>query len=233
MSTSPLETPITSQLPALEGGRRVLFFGGSFDPPHLGHADLPRRVCVALGVPDALMVYVPAARSPLKDARPTAASHRVAMLGLQLASVAGSMVWTEEIERAARHPDQPSYWTETWETARAHFGAQQAGYLIGADQALSMHRWRDYESIWKDAVVMLRDEHDDPEQLIGSLSRTGVWSDSELGHWRSHIVRFPMMDISSTRIRQTLADTATRENPIAGLDDRVHDYILRHKLYLG
>ncbi len=233
MSGSPEETPITSQLPSLEGGRRVLLFGGSFDPPHLGHADLPRRVCEAMGCPEALVVYVPAARSPLKDALPTEGSHRVAMLWLLLSSEAGSMVWTEEIERAQRHPGEASYWTETWQTAKAHFGAERAGFLIGADQALSMHRWRDFGSIWRDAIVMLRDEYDDPEQLIGSLAETGVWSESDLGHWRSRIVRIPMMDVSSTRIRRALSSTATRENPIVGLDDRVHDYILRHELYLG
>lgn len=233
MSGSPQETPISSRLPTVEGGRRVLFFGGSFDPPHLGHAELPRRVCDALSAPGTLVVYVPAARSPLKDAQPTEAAHRVAMLGLLLSSSANSVVWTEEIERAERSPDQPSYWTETWACAKAHYRAQQAGFLIGADQALSMHRWRDFESIWRDAIVMLRDEHDDPEQLIGSLAETGVWSESDLGHWRSRIVRIPMMDISSTRIRRALSSPATRENPIAGLDDRVHDYILRHELYLG
>ena len=94
-----------------------------------------------------------------------------------------------------------------------------------------MHRWRDYESFWQDAIVMLRDEHDDPVQLINALGALNAWSDEELDRWSSMICPVPMIDASSTLIRSALSEPTKRENPIVGLDDRVHEYILEHGLY--
>ena len=94
-----------------------------------------------------------------------------------------------------------------------------------------MHRWHKYESFWRDALVMLRDLHDSPEQLIESMRALGVWDQSALEHWQYRIIRVPLIDASSTQIRSALRDPQRRENPIAGLDDRVHEYILEHGLY--
>ncbi len=105
-------------------------------------------------------------------------------------------------------------------------------FLIGADQALSMHRWFRFEQFWRDAIVVLRDEQDDPDSLIDALQALGVWTVHDLKHWRSQIEQVPMIDASSTSIRSSLAAPERRENPIAGLDDRVQKYILDNGLYL-
>lgn len=65
-------------------GRRRLLFGGTFDPPHRAHLELPRIAADAIGADE--VVYVPAARNPLKeDAEQSAADHRLRMLELALA----------------------------------------------------------------------------------------------------------------------------------------------------
>jgi nicotinate-nucleotide adenylyltransferase len=178
------------------------------------------------------IVYVPAARSPHKADAPTPPHHRVRMLELAIESIPNAFIWTGELDRAAEAPESPSYWCETWVTIRESRAGAPDRFLIGADQALSMHRWYRFEQFWRDAIVVLRDEQDDPDSLIDALQALGAWTSDDLEHWRSQIVQVPMIDASSTSIRSSLAAPERRENPIAGLDDRVQKYILDNGLYL-
>jgi nicotinate-nucleotide adenylyltransferase len=224
---------IFSDLSSVREPGSILFFGGSFDPPHAGHASLPLAVARSLAPATAIgvIMYVPAARSPHKDDAPTDPAHRLAMLEIAIRQMKHARIWTGELDRAAQEPDSPSYWSATWSAVRLSRPEYQDRFLIGADQALSMHRWHRYQSFWRDAVVMLRDDQDDADELIEAMSRLGVWSDEELKHWRSNIVPVPLVDASSSHVRRCLTNPMRRENPITGLDDRVQDYILQHGLY--
>ena len=207
-----------------------LYFGGSFDPPHVGHVQLPSEVLAKRGDTKGKLIYVPAARSPLKAKQPTADIHRLEMLRIALRVQPIAEIWTIELDRQG--DGEPSYWYQTWEQVQHQNRPGQDRFLIGADQALSMHQWRNYQLFWRDAVVILRDDFEDAEQLLDSLNGLGVWTESELCHWRTLIVKVPMVEVSSTLIRRSLADPEQRKNPIIGLDDRVHEYILEHGLYL-
>lgn len=230
---TPTPSRTASSLPqsALDAPLR-LFFGGSFDPPHLGHTQLPKGVLDQLNQPQAWLIYVPAARSPHKQEAPSPDRARLDMLDLALAETDRCMIWDTELQRSQQHPKQPSYWAETWDTVRSCCTFGMNRFLIGADQARSMHRWHRYETIWQDAIVMLRGKHDDPGQLIEALKATGAWDAHQLDHWHDSIVQIELVDASSTAIRAKLHTPETRKNPIAGLDDRVHDYILKNGLYL-
>lgn len=228
---STSQTP--TSLPIRAGDARLrLFFGGSFDPPHIGHTSLPQRVRVELNEPDALLIYVPAARSPHKQEAPTDDDHRMAMLKLSIVSVPNTMIWTEEIDRAANAITEPSYWVDSWLGVISMGLPGKNRFIIGTDQALSMHRWHRYEEFWRDAIVILRDQQSNRDRFINSMHALGVWSAQDLDHWNERTVITPMTDASSTSIRAMLRDPLRRENPIAGLDDRVHHYILQHGLYL-
>lgn len=233
LMTDPASQTILRDLGPVRASVGILFFGGSFDPPHIGHVKLPEAVLATLGADLDRVVYVPAARSPHKESAPTGGQHRLRMLELAIRSASNARIWTDEIERAGVDPASPSYWSVTWASARSQRPDAPDRFLIGADQALSMHRWHRYRSFWRDAVVMLRDDHDAPSMLIDSLRSIGVWDETDLEHWERRIVQVPLIDASSTHIRSCLADPQRRENPIAGLDDRVQDYILDHGLYRG
>jgi nicotinate-nucleotide adenylyltransferase len=206
---------------------KILFFGGSFDPVHIGHTTLPFEAVEQMwGQERCGVVYVPAARSPHKDSAPTPDEHRVAMLRIGLESKADSAIWRYELTRGGT----ASYWADTWAIVRERYPKAESRFLIGADQALVMHKWSRFRGFWSDAVVVMR-EDDSIENLIVALHETGEWSIADLDTWRANIVQTSLMDISSTRIRVLLGDRTERKTRIEGLDPGVQDYILQHRLY--
>ncbi|PCI07429.1 hypothetical protein COB72_10215 [bacterium] len=221
-------TPIELSLEARQASLRI-FFGGSFDPPHIGHTLLPAQI--ADQHENAHTIYVPAGRSPFKDTQPTANHHRINMLELATQHTPNTEIWTQELADAPKNPKQPSYWADTWLIAKQMNLPGSNRFLIGADQARSMHRWRRYTEFWKDAMVILRDDADSANTLIKQLAGLNIWKDDDLTHWRSQIVILPTIDVSSTAIRDALTNDSTRDEPITGLDSQVHRYILEHQLY--
>ena len=220
-------------LPAcFAGADPVLFFGGSFDPPHEGHAALPFLAARARWPGErAAVVFVPAARSPHKDRDPTPDRHRVEMLRLALRGRPGWWIWEQELADAERNPGAPSYWADTWAVARSVFGGRERAFLIGTDQAVSMHRWRRYQEFWWDALVVLRPRGPGADDLGAALRETGAWTGPEIDHWMSRLVRTDTVDASSTSIRAALADPAQRNARIDGLDPGIQKYILDRGLY--
>lgn len=235
MQTSP---PVTACLdhppPCVARAERVLLFGGSFDPPHAGHARLPFEAARLLwpGRPS-WVVFVPASRSPHKGRAPAADRHRVEMLRLALRTRIRWWIWEEELRRAEleRDPDAPSYWADTWAAARAAFPAADRAFLIGADQALSMHRWRRFEEFWADAVVMPRDGNDTAARFAVAMGGTGAWTNAQVAHWSSRFLDTPSVAASSESARAALADPTRANTRIDGLDPGVQAYAVDRGLY--
>lgn len=225
--TPPRDPHPVTPLPELPPSGGILLVGGTFDPPHLAHVRLAEiaRNCL----PPAKLYFVPAARSPHKDTGPDAGNaDRVRMLELAIAEVPEAGVWTDEIDRA--ESGEPSYWVRTLERARGLIGAdRELRFLIGADQAVSFHRWKEPERILTLAVpvvinrgeVQTRGDLDDA--LEGTPFRetlTEAWCD------------VPKLDISATDVREALAHPETQD--LRGLlDPRVAAYITERGLYEG
>ncbi len=223
-------SPVPPGVPAWAGGP-VLLVGGTFDPVHEAHvtlADQARRL--AMGGRGTI-VFVPAARSPHKGQPPQASdAQRVEMLRLAIADLDRASIWTEELDRSSA--TQASYWIDTLERAAA-LGAADIRFLIGADQALAFHRWREARRILglARALVLPRGGLDSPGALVEAMRGVGVWSEGELERWREGFVRTPVIEVSATAIRDALGDPAQREKPIEHLDERVRAYIVEHGLY--
>src|ERR1051325_10166192 len=107
---APNEPPITP-VPLPPWARQVLVFGGTFDPPHAAHVELPVKVRDALLGPDAWVLFVPAARNPLKSPGPDASDlDRLNMLRLAIADRFGAeaasriVTWHDEINRVLESP---------------------------------------------------------------------------------------------------------------------------------
>lgn len=208
--------------------RSVLVFGGSFDPPHVAHMVLARAARDAVGAD--VLLYVPAARSPLKQGGPVASGEeRLAMLRLAVADDAKSAVSSVEIDRAG---PGPSYTVDTLRELSAAFGKSVAlRLLIGADQAADFHRWREPDTIvaLAEPVVMLRAPSESWEGLAARLK--GHWPEAEIARWGRRVVNVPMMDVSATRVRALLASGAKDCELGGAVPASVLRYVREHGLY--
>lgn len=224
------EPPITPW-PFATPPRRVILVGGAFDPPHTAHTSLP-AAARDLHFPDAAILFVPAAISPFKaglTATPGAA--RLDMLRLAIDGLPNAAAWSDEIDRAA--PDAPSFTVDTLRRAAVIAPGTEFLLLIGADQAAAFHRWREARAILTLArpVVVLRDPFPTADSLVGAMRSAGFWSDAELDLWRSWTVSTPVVDVSSTRIREIVRDRGVDAVPGGWLAPAVRQHIRAHRLY--
>ena len=117
---------------------RVGIFGGSFDPPHLGHLLAASDAVEALEL-DRLL-FVPTAAQPLKhrDRSAAPASLRMLMLRALVDDDARFAVDALEIDRGGL-----SYTVDTLEHLAARWPDAQRSLLVGADVLRSFDCWRD------------------------------------------------------------------------------------------
>ena len=194
--------------------RRVGIFGGSFDPVHLAHVALAQASLQALQLDE--LRWIPAGNPWQKARSITAAEHRVAMVQAAIADEPRSVLDRIEIERSG-----PSY---TLDTVRALTSAQQPRpdrsqwfLIIGQDQYSSLHTWRHWQELLSLVTLAVANRPGDIRAPHADVQR--------LAH---RMVPLPMLDISSTQIRQRVA---------AGLDitplvpPAVARYIELHGLY--
>lgn len=220
-----------SPMPVAIPDAGVLLVGGTFDPPHVAHVELACRARDARR-PGAGLVFVPAARSPHKASGPSAGdADREAMLERALADVEGAGVWTDEIDRAAM--GGASYWVDTLQRARSLVGDGWLGFVIGADQAVAFHRWREPRRILElaEPVVLLREPWETVDGMCASMP--DAWTPAELGRWASWCVDVGTINVSATQIRSLLG--ADRENARleSVLAPGVLDLIRERGLYLA
>jgi nicotinate-nucleotide adenylyltransferase len=203
MTPSPIEV---GAAPVPASARRVVVFGGTFDPPHAAHIELPIAARDRLGAD--WLLYVVARRSPHKDRGPAASpAARLDMLRAALQGRARVSISDWEIEHAGK---EPSYTVDTLRALRARLGdGTRLRLLIGSDQAAAFHRWREPGEIiaLAEPAVLLRAPLDSRESLIQEL--TPHWSEAELQRWHARILDVPVRDAAAMDARALLL----REGP--------------------
>jgi nicotinate-nucleotide adenylyltransferase len=116
--------------------RRIGVFGGTFDPPHVGHLLLAESAREALDLTE--VWFVPARVPPHKQRRRvTPAATRVALLRAALRGT-GFRLDLEELSRRG-----PSYTVDTLASYRARAPRAMLYLLLGADSLLDLPTWRD------------------------------------------------------------------------------------------
>lgn len=188
---------------------RLGIFGGSFDPPHLGHL-LPLIDAAEALQLDAVR-FVPAATQPFKVGLATAsADQRLAMTRLLVAGTPGFSVSAAEIGRAGL-----SFTVDTVAAIQAEVPGAELTLLLGADAFALFEQWRDPARIRRMAAIAVLARGD--EAPAGGPAPSGI-----------RLLRTRRVDISSTELRARVADGRT----IRGfVPDALADYIAEHRLY--
>jgi nicotinate-nucleotide adenylyltransferase len=186
---------------------RVGVFGGTFDPPHVGHLALAEWARERLRL--AQVLFVPAGRPPHKrGSRLTSARHRLAMTRLAVRGNRAFRVSTLELDR-----ETPSYTVDTLRRFRANRPGARWYLLLGADSLDEFHTWHEPEAIAALATLVVAAR---PGSGARTRKRGVIWLTN------------PGIDVSSTIVRAR----ARAGRPVRYLvPDLVAAYIARHRLY--
>lgn len=201
---------------------KILFFGGTFDPFHNGHYEILKQA-EKLVNPDKVLI-VPSYISPLKtNQAPTDVMDRLKMIELAIENEPNWEIFTYEVFKG-----DTSYTVDTLDFLYDEYDRildleydkvlnLEIYMLIGADQWLSFHKWKDYQTILgaTKIIVANRDGMDlnNPEIKCASL----------INHNPLTILGLKKDSISSTNIR--IAPKAS------WLNEKVLNYINDNGLY--
>lgn len=155
----------------------IAVYGGSFDPPHVGHFLVASWVASSTGIDEVLIV--PTAHHSLGKEASASHAHRVAMCELLAERVPGTRVSAVEIDLPS-----PSRTLPLLHAIHAAHPDSHLRLVVGADIAGETHRWHR----WDEVVRMA------PPIWVG---RAGY------PHPPGAVIDFP--NVSSTEIRQRLA----------------------------
>src|SRR5690606_3907319 len=139
---------------------RIGIFGGTFDPPHLGHLIVASDACSVLRLDR--LILVPAAEPPHKRGKVgTPAERRLAMVRAAVRGDPRLAVDDLELRR-----EGASYSVDTLREMRARYPEADLYFLVGMDQMREFHDWREPDEVARLArlsVVAREGETPDPD----------------------------------------------------------------------
>ena len=190
---------------------RICIFGGTFDPPHIGHLLVAQTVCEAEKFDKIL--FIPANRPPHKN-NISGVNDRLAMLNLAVEGNPNFEISDIEIQRGGT-----SYTIDTLKAIRPNIIKEEDElfYLIGSDSLLEFSQWKNPREILQNCNVVV-------------AIRPG-FRPSDIPAWILHQIHFaniPRFEISSSNIRKRWTKNKTIRYLVTL---PVWEYINHHKLY--
>lgn len=198
---------------------RIGLFGGSFDPIHNGHLHIARAFADEIGLNQVL--FLPAGLPYHKHATASTAKHRLAMVELAIQSDVRFGVSDCDIVRQGQ-----TYTADTIQIFRQHFPQAQLWWLMGMDSLFSLHTWKNWSYITQHChLAVAPREGKQLQQLPPALHQ---WAGSALQNGSLRFLNTPLLNISSTQLRQNLKH---QQDCRGDLPQTVLDYIKQHALY--
>lgn len=197
---------------------QILVFGGSFNPPHLGHQMMAERV-LSRSLTDGKIIdqvwLLPVGQHSFAK-NFIAKQHRLAMLEILRQSLVAKNPDLENkisIERYELERDEESQTYATLQALSKKHPEHQFSFLIGSDNLAKFHLWNDYEQMLQQFpfYVYPRQGFDFEPFYAGMTALIG----------------FPQMAVSSTKIRLALE----KGKDLTGLlDSSIIAYIKNNQL---
>jgi nicotinate-nucleotide adenylyltransferase len=190
--------------------KKVGIFGGSFDPPHIGHlviAELARR-SLNLDV----VYLVPTYQPPHKEgSHASTAQDRLAMTKLSILGNAKLKVSGVELRRKGI-----SYTVDTVRAFRKRFPASDLFLIIGSDSLRQFHSWKAPAEILSEVSL-----------IVYRRPRSGR-TNARLRYRNVSFIKGPLMEISSSDVRKKIQG---RKSIRYLVRENVLKFIERKKLY--
>ncbi len=193
---APDAAPRTRRAPTAgdDAPRRIGVFGGTFDPPHVGHLWLAASAADAVGLDQVL--FMPAAQPPHKGGRlVTRAADRLLMTRLAIQGEPSFELSGLEMERPG-----PSYTIDSVvELKRLHPDAALM-LIMAADSLAQIDSWREPDRLLEEIEWVVGPRPGSPMPVDGLLAER--FGD---GASRIRLLEGPSLDVSSSEIRRRVA----------------------------
>lgn len=194
---------------------RLGIFGGTFNPPHMGHLGLVTAIADKMKLDRVLII--PASVPPHKHISNLAGSRdRLEMCRLAFGGDVRFFVSDTELKRAGK-----SYTYDTLCELREEYPNAELFLIVGSDMLATFDEWYRYHDILMMSTLCAASrKHGYVPQLEGRFT------DEERA--KIKFIEIPVLEISSTLIRRKLSE---RENTHGLLSDSVREYIDKKGLY--
>ncbi len=196
---------------------RIGIYGGTFNPPHIGHIRAAEQAIEALGLDKLLMI--PDRIAPHKQIPSGTATPEQRLEMIAIASKHPKMAVSDlELRR-----EGPSYTYITVQQVRESYPNAKLFLLMGTDMFLSFLNWREPEIILSHVTLAVlyrgeKGEHSRIEDQAAKIRAMGA---------EVELVENDVVNISSTQMRRLLAFRCAGEL----LPEGVLDYIRENCLY--
>jgi len=206
-----------------------VFFGGTFDPVHIGHLRMATELREILGVDS---VYLMPCFDAVHKKTVTSSANRLDMLNLAVCDDAGIQIDDREIKR-----NIPSYTIDSLVELREEVESESLVMVMGSDSLLDLALWKGAEhfSGLANLIFINRPGVVFDEDVVGAeLSRLGFTKACALGEMKSSSkglwfqLSLTALDVSSTEIRKAVYEGKSIRYL---LKDAVRQYICDNELY--
>ena len=197
---------------------RIGIYGGTFNPPHVGHIQAAKQAVTALGL--SRLILIPDRIAPHKQipAGSPTPEQRLEMLRIAVADCALLEVSDIELRR-----EDVSYSYVTVQQMKQQYPDAELVLLMGTDMFLSFHTWKNPEIILENATLGVFYRGEKGERAAIEAKK----AEMEAAGARIQLVENDVVNISSTQMRRLLAFRCAGEL----LPQGVLDYIREHHLY--
>lgn len=168
-------------------GMRIGLFGGTFDPPHVGHLVTAVNVRHALALDCVVLMVAGEPWQKVGHRSVTPAAHRLAMVHAAVDGVPGLVAGDLEVRRGGA-----SYTADTLESLTHEHPAAQLFTIVGDDAAAGFETWQRFERVAELSTLVVVDRPGTESQLPGR-------------HQWVH-VEVPHLEVSSTDLRARIND---------------------------
>ncbi|MCD9186924.1 MAG: nicotinate-nucleotide adenylyltransferase [Pyrinomonadaceae bacterium] len=216
--------------------KRIAFYGGSFDPPHIGHLEIAQKLIEQFSLDE--FVFIPAFHAPhKKDRKPTSAFHRFAMLALATNDLENVTVSKMELEL----PEKP-YTVETLSRLKNELTETEIFFVMGADSWQDILTWREWETVLTmvNIIVVTRPAYEIGFSHVTDAIReriidlrgveNGIKSKIQNPKSKIFITDAVQIDVSATEIRQRIKEKTG--GWLKDVPDAVAKYVEKYELYI-
>jgi nicotinate-nucleotide adenylyltransferase len=171
----------------LAGAKRIGLFGGTFDPPHVGHLVTAVNVRHALELDVVVLMVANVPWQKEGKRRITPAGDRLAMVEAAVRDVDGLVPGRHEIEHGG-----PSYTADTLRSVSQEAPGAALFTIVGDDAAAGLTTWERYDEVVALSRLVVVDR---PGRLV-ELPQGVDWLRVEV----------PRLEVSSTDLRARFSD---------------------------